>query len=374
MVKNAEAHSIAYYISAHGYGHGVRSCQIIRAVKRLHPRIGIHVVSNLHASFLRDRMGDSQWTPRAEALDVGMVQRDSIRVDVAATLGRVRELYARRAELVGRESDFLRQINAGVVVTDIPAIPIEAAAALGIPSVAVGNFSWDWIYSEFVERDSGWREIVDVLKEQYSQAGLLLRLPFCGDMSVFPRILDIPLTAAPGNPRRNRITGLTGCRGDKKWALLSFTTLEWNEDALDAVARIKDYEFFTVRPLEWSRSNIHCLDRSQICFDDIVASMDVVVSKPGFGILSDCLVNQKPLIYADRSDFLEYRVLEAAIKKYLRFVHIRASDLYRGNLSGSLQRIGESAHPRESIGRGGDLIAANAIAAMVENPAVRREP
>jgi len=372
-VKNTQRNSIVYYISSHGYGHGVRSCQIIRAVKRLYPQIAVDIVSNLPASFLRDRMGDFQLSARAEALDIGMVQEDSIRVDVNATLSRLRELYARRAELVARESEYLRRMNAGVVVADIPAIPIEAAAALGIPSIAIGNFSWDWIYSEFVGRDLGWREIVDVLKEEYSQASLLLRLPFFGDMGVFPRVLDIPLTASPGSPQRNRIAGLTGCREDKQWVLLSFTTPDWNEDALDAVSRIRNYEFFTVRPLEWNRSNNHCLDRSQISFDDIVASMNVVVSKPGFGILSDCLVNQKPLIYADRSNFSEYRVLETAIKKYLRFVHIPASDLYRGNLSESLQRIEESAHPKEIIKRGGDLIAADAIAAMIKNPAARGE-
>jgi hypothetical protein len=266
----------------------------------------------------------------------------------------------------------IEEMDIGAVVVDIPALPIESAAMLGIPSIAIGNFSWDWIYSGFLERDSRWRVIVDVLREEYAQTNLLLKLPFSGEMNAFPCVQDIPLTASRGYSRRARIGDIKGCRKDKKWALLSFTTLEWNEEALDSVGRIRDYEFFTVRPLEWGKSNINSLDPTGISFGDIVASMDVVISKPGFGILSDCIVNQKPLVYVDRSDFLEYGILESAIKKYLRSVHIPASDLYRGDLSASLHRIWESPCPEETPEQGGDIAAAHSIAAMIGNPAARR--
>jgi L-arabinokinase len=101
-----------------------------------------------------------------------------------------------------------------------------------------------------------------------------------------------------------------------------------------------------------------------VSFSDALASSDAVISKPGFGILSDCVVNQKPLIYADRSDFLEYAILESAIKKYLKNVHIPSADLYRGDLSENLSRIWNSPNPSETIGRGGDVAAARRIAHM----------
>jgi hypothetical protein len=70
------------------------------------------------------------------------------------------------------------------------------------------------------------------------------------------------------------------------------------------------------------------------------------------------VVNCKPLIYADRSDFAEYAVLETAISKYLKHVHIPAANLYRGDLRRSLENIWGSTDPVESLQSGGDEAAA----------------
>ncbi len=354
--------SIAYYISSHGYGHGVRSCSVIRAVNELYPELRVHIISELPAGFISNQTGSGRNAVRAESFDVGMVQLDSIRVDLDATLERLQHLYHQRGNLVEQEAAFFAEQGIGVVVADIPGIPIEAAALAGIPSIAVGNFGWDWIYSEFARRNSRWDRIADMFREQYAKAGLLLRLPFCEEMAAFPRIEDLPLVARAGRPRRDEISALTGCDPGKRWVLLSFTTLNWGEDALARVERIRDYEFLTVLPLEWQGTHIHALSREQVTFSDVIASADAVISKPGFGILSDCIVNRKPLIYADRTDFLEYSILERAIRQYLKHVHIPAAKLYAGDLKGSLDRIWTGPEPEMELRQGGDRIAARRIA------------
>jgi L-arabinokinase len=134
-----------------------------------------------------------------------------------------------------------------------------------------------------------------------------------------------------------------------------------NREALDRIESCTDYEFFTVLPLEWRRSNIHPLNRERVTFSDVVASADAVVSKPGFGIVSNCVVNRKPLVYADREDFLEYQVLEAAIRKYVRHVRIPAASLYRGDLRESLENLWKAPDPAAHVAHGGDAIAAQRI-------------
>ena len=44
---------------------------------------------------------------------------------------------------------FSQAARATVVVGDIPPLAFAAAARAGVPSVAVGNFTWDWIYSGY---------------------------------------------------------------------------------------------------------------------------------------------------------------------------------------------------------------------------------
>jgi hypothetical protein len=201
--------------------------------------------------------------------------------------------------------------------------------------------------------------------EGYRKASLLLRLPFCEPMDVFRRREDIPLVSTTGMDRRREISALHGCDAGRKWILLSFTTLDWNGEALARVEGLRDYEFFTVRPLVWERTRIHAVDRGRIRFSDLVASVDCVVSKPGFGIVSDCVVNGKPLIYADRSYFREYGILEASIKRYLRNLHVPVETLYSGDLRDVLERIWTQPPPAESAPMGGAAIAAHRILEML---------
>ena len=153
---------IAYYITAHGYGHGVRSSDILGALLAAHPGVRITVTTDLPESFLRSRLpaADGRITVRPGAFDVGMVQQDSIRVDVGATLTEAEELLAERETLIDYEAEMLRGESADLVVADIPSMPLEAAAEAGVPAIAVGNFSWDWIYAPFAVHEPRWRPVI----------------------------------------------------------------------------------------------------------------------------------------------------------------------------------------------------------------------
>jgi L-arabinokinase len=353
--------AIAYYITAHGYGHGARSCDIIRAINSLRPDVRVIVVSGLPPSFLQNRLRSKSNTFRRGAFDAGMVQLDSIRIDIPATLEKVNALYAHHEELIEQERRFIESHGIEVVVVDIPAIPLEAAAGSNIPGVAVGNFSWDWIYAAYQDQDPRWAMICTDFAAGYCHAELLLRLPFACEMNAFYRVKNIPLVASPGHNRRGEIAETTGAPPDQRWVLLSFTTLDWEERALDRVARIRDYQFFTVHPLTWQRRNIHAIDREVIPFSDVLASVDAVLSKPGFGIVSECIANRKPLIYVERSDFQEYSILETGIKLFLKHVRIPAGRLYRGELAEPLDALWRCPEPQMSLPLGGDLVAAREI-------------
>ena len=357
---------IAYYITAHGYGHGVRSADIICAINRLYPDIGVHIISGLPETFLRNRFGAGKNTIHGRNFDIGMVQLDSVRVDVPATLDRAVKFFTAGEQLLANEIAFLKENEIDIVVSDIPSLPLEAAARAGIPCVAVGNFSWDWIYSEFLADNLRWLPVIEMFREQYARANLLLRLPFHDEMTAFSRKEDIPLVARPGKSCRGKISRIVDIAPEKKWVLLSFTTLDLSEEALTRIEQIEDCEFLTVLPLEWRRRNIHTVSRDQVSFSDALASADVVISKPGFGILSDCVVNNKPLIYADRTNFREYPVLEASIRRYLKYVHIPAENLYNGDLESSLIKVETAAKPVESLSAGGDEIAARHILRLLK--------
>ncbi|NHN36349.1 hypothetical protein G8764_03485 [Pseudomaricurvus alcaniphilus] len=351
---------IAYYITAHGYGHGTRSCDILNALRDLAPYLPIIVKTDLPRAFFSGRIDDSI-DLRSGAYDVGLVQKDSIQVDLDASIESIHSLARRESELVAQEVAFIKQENVGVVVADIPAIPLQAAQQVGIANIATGNFGWDWIYAEFSDHDPRWQIHADKLRRVYERTNLLLRMPFAEPMQAFPRRIDLPLLARPGSNRRAELARLTGADVSKQWVLLSFTTLNLNGQALENLAQLADYEFFAVEPLQWPGSSVHTITRAHVSFSDTLASMDLVVTKPGFGIVSECIANNKPIIYADRENFREYPVLVENIERYCRNAFIASADLYAGRLKRALQHAAVVAVPPAEMPRGGAEIAAQVI-------------
>ncbi len=351
---------IAYYITAHGYGHGTRSCDIINALHAAAPEVSITVKTDLPPAFMQSRL-----PPAIElipgAFDVGLIQKDSIQIDLPASLHAVEALYSHEEELLGQETNFINRENIDLVVADIPAIPLMAAKRANVPAIATGNFGWDWIYSDFVQHDPRWQTYVEKFRKAYQQTDLLLRQPFAEPMAAFPNRIDLPLLTKPGTNRRAHIAKQTGADSAKKWVLLSFTTLNLDTHALEKISYLGKYEIFSVEPLEWPNTSIRYIKRSMASFADTLASVDVVVTKPGFGIVSECIANEKPIIYTRRENFLEYPVLVEGIERYCHNAFIPTPDLYSGNLAPALAAIETAPPPAETMPRGGAEIAAKQI-------------
>ncbi len=43
-------------------------------------------------------------------------------------------------------------------------------------------------------------------------------------------------------------------------------------------------------------------------YEDLVAAVDIVITKPGYGIISECVANETALLYTSRGRFAEYEV------------------------------------------------------------------
>ncbi|MBF0207808.1 MAG: hypothetical protein HQK53_13065 [Oligoflexia bacterium] len=379
---------IIYYITSHGFGHAVRSCDIINALFSVMgaENLDLTVVSTISTSLLQNRLVGNFYRNnfhlRQASFDVGMYQLDSLRFDVGKTIIELENIYRAREQLLQQEISFLKASSPAVIVTDIPSLPIVAAKKCDIPAIAVGNFSWDWIYQHQDLKQHNWKKYIDFFQDGYCKTNLLLRLPFAEEMAIFPNKIDLPLLSTPGVNKREQIAALLKldqsiCKN--KWVLISFTDLQLIPKELSAFAqnmsRLLDlgYTFFTTAPFELHMPNVYKIAApdnttmgTEIIFKNILASMDVVISKPGYGILSEAISNKKPFIYTDRMSFPEYPILVSAIQKYLPQVYLESTEIRCGDFEDALKRINsinkDFIFTEDVTTKGnGDLIAAKII-------------
>ena len=151
--------------------------------------------------------------------DTGVVQIDSLRLDVRETIRRARAFLDRFDEHVSREAAFLRAHDATLVVADAPPLACAAAAAAGIRSVVCANFTWDWIYRDYSEQP-GVDAIVKQIGEAYATAEAGWRLPLGGGFETIDPIIDCAVRGPArtrGPEPRSRSGSSSGCPAIVRW-------------------------------------------------------------------------------------------------------------------------------------------------------------
>jgi len=329
---------LAYYITPHGLGHAVRSLEVLRRLMELAPELKIVLVSAL-PQFIIEQNVSRPLPVRERHLDVGLVQQDSLRFDLEATREALESLRRRGQTLVDEEIRFFRAEEIQGIVCDVPFLPFLAAARAGIPSLGLGNFTWDWIYQRYAEGDRRWEPLVAWVREAYRACPLFLQLPMHGDCSVCPAVRDMPLVARHAGRTRRQTRHILGLSEHQKAYLVSFQRLDLEAEATQRLETISDRLFLYKEPLRLPVRNGLALDHLGISYADAVAAVDGVITKPGYGIVADCLVHGTPVIYTDRGLFPEYEILVRALTEHLTTAYIPSAELYAGQWQEAIESL-----------------------------------
>lgn len=343
--------SVAFYISGHGFGHASRSIELINALIDRRPGLRV-IVRTQAAAWLFRRTAHPSVELSPVQTDTGVVQIDSLRLDAAETIHRAHEFMTFFDQRVNAEVQFLRAHEVSLVIADLPPLGIAAAHAAGLPAVAYGNFTWDWIYAGYPGGETVARAIADV----YAHTTLALRLPMWGGFDTMTNIRDIPFAArhstkdpddtrrALGIPLRERVVlasfGGYGVEGASKPKIPGYHIL-WPGDVDEDMMYEKGFRY-----------------------EDLVRAVDVIVTKPGYGIISECIANDTAMLYTSRGEFREYPVLVREMPKYLRCEYIEQPDLFSGKWGPALERLSTQRSPPVRPPTHGAPVAADLVCRM----------
>jgi hypothetical protein len=358
---------IVFYISGHGFGHASRDVEVLNALGRLAPDLPVAVrTSAPRWLFDLTLTRDVDFHPRE--CDTGIVQIDSLSLDEAATVRRALEFHSNLEQRAAEEAAWLRAHGARLVVADIPPLACAAARAAGLPVIALGNFTWDWIYDGYRAWMPPGADLVERLGGIYAGAQLGLRLPMHGGFETFATVTDLPFVARrsrrePEDTRRH--FGLPG----GPLVLLSFGGYGLHRIDLQAVAHLRDYTIVLTADVTANRraddvaasasprqlpSNVRLLDEARLYedgwrYEDLVAAVDVVMTKPGYGIIAECVANDTAIVYTSRGHFVEYDVLVREMPRWLRCGFISNQDLLAGRWAQALGETLSQPAPPESV-------------------------
>ncbi len=343
--------TVAFYVSGHGFGHASRSIEVINALVDRQPDARVIIRSEV-APWLVQRTVRPGVTLEPSACDTGVVQIDSLTLDEPATLARARAFMATFHQRVDAEVKWLRAIGATLVVADLPPLGIAAAHAAGMPGLALGNFTWDWIYGGY----AGSADLVEVLGAAYRHTTLALRLPMWGGFATMATVIDLPFVARRSTRDPLETRDRLGLSRNVRLVLASFGGYGVQGLNVEATRRTAGYQILLPGDLDEA-----AMYASGVRYEDLVRAVDVVVTKPGYGIISECLANGTALLYTSRGRFVEYDVLVAAMPRFLRAAFIDHADLFAGRWQPHLDALLAQPAPPDTPATNGAEVAAQLI-------------
>jgi UDP:flavonoid glycosyltransferase YjiC (YdhE family) len=321
------SYRIVFYVSGHGFGHASRSREVIRALIRRSPNVRVTIKTSAPRK-LFERIAEDGRSPiefMPFECDTGMLQLDSLHLDAAGSVKQAVAFYRDFAQKTEAESRFLTDHGADVVVGDIPPLAFAAAATASVPSVAVGNFTWDWIYEDLAETPA---DTLNDIRSAYAHASIALRLPMSGGFaSMQAQVHDIPFVARTSSRDPVDVRRALGLALDRPMVLASFGAYGL---ALD-MSRLSQLRKYTIVTNDFAGSGFE--------YQDLVRAADAVVTKPGYGIISECIANHTAVLYTSRGRFREYEVLVREMPKYLRTHFIEQEELLAGRWDPALQQL-----------------------------------
>ncbi|HXE79311.1 MAG TPA: hypothetical protein VNK41_01040 [Vicinamibacterales bacterium] len=372
--------AIVFCISGHGFGHASRDVEVINTLYARHPDWKFVVRTAAPRWFFDTALrAPIEW--ESVECDPGVVQVDSLHVDVEATLHRAASFYATLDERVRAEAPMLE--GAALVVGDIPPLACAAARAAGVPCLALGNFTWDWIYENYEESPALAPGLVQTIREAYGHASGALRLPLHGGFSAFRAVVDVPFIARRSRRDRAELRAWLGVPLDSRLVLASFGGYGVREFDMSALARLDGFTVLVTADIEAERRGSsqsqsapafelpdtvryvdeRALRASGFAYEDLVAAVDVVATKPGYGIIAECAANGAAMLYTSRGRFPEYDVLVRGMPRYIRSEFISPEDLVQGRWQEPLERLVSRPPAPETP----DVSGAEVVAGIIES-------
>ena len=347
------AAAIVFYVSGHGFGHASRTIEVINAilVRRPETRIGVRTAA---PRWLFDLTVKGKVTFSTLETDTGVVQIDALTLDEADSIRRASAFHSDLVTRAASETRILRELGAGLIVGDIPPLAFAVGAAAGIPSIAIGNFTWDWVYADY-PRVRLAPSLLPAIRGAYARASMALRLPMSGGFETIANVKDIPFIARHATRTREEVCKILKLPADKPIVLASFGGYGLPGLDTDALAKLKKYTAITTAnlPLGRGRKEMPTAERkgsfislneeamydAGVRYEDLVGAAEAVVTKPGYGIISECIANDSAILYTSRGHFPEYDVLVEDLPKYTRSAFINHDDLFAGKWETHLDKL-----------------------------------
>jgi len=349
--------NIAYFISPHGFGHAARSTAVMEAMTKQNPLIIFHVFTSVPKWFFVQSSANIFYHYLVS--DIGVIQSSPLENDLNETLRELSNFYPVNEVLQKFVKKIVTKTHCQAIICDIAPLGIIIAKSLGLPSILIENFTWDWIYEPYLNFSNEFKPIISYLKDTFKSATFHVQTePFCQSDLAF----DLRVPPVSRNPQNKMdITKNKLAISENKNVVLLTMGGFGNTFNLPEIHNLSD-DYVLLIPGNYSKlqicGNIYKLPfKSDFYYPDLINASDVVVGKAGYSTISEVYYAGIPYISIHRNDFREVGVLEEFLQKNMNGFVINYESYIKGNFINQIQDLITNKRIIRNNINGSDLIS-----------------
>lgn len=310
-------------ITAHGFGHLAQTAPVAAALRRRNSQLDITVLSALAPSVIEARIRPPVRIV-ATRNDFGLVMATPFAVDAEATFRRYAKLDARHDADVAELADWLRNERFDGVLANISWLLAAAACEAGIPALAMSSLNWHDLFLFYCGEHEGAAKIAGQIRTDYARAQCIARVEPAMAMPDFTTHTINQAIAAAGRNRHEELRRRYNLDETAKIILFAMGGMvpvsppDWSGDPA--------CKHILFGPASWiGHGPWRDPAEPGIPFTDLVASADVVVTRPGYGTVTEVAAAGVPAVLVTRGNWPEEPGLVDWLKRHGRCIYFEGA-------------------------------------------------
>ncbi len=296
---------IVIYVSDHGFGHASRVIGLVRQLQQRNCEI---IIKNSNAyDFLKSHLPNNKIIKLKT--DVGPISDIfSNNPDYEKTFSLYDNWINDQQKWLNKEIKFYKNKKIDLIISDISPISIKLANILHIPSVTIANFTWIDILEKFPHNKNK-NKILNWLKDSSEMTDLCIKTPLHMKLNGMKRTKKCSLLCRNITKSNKDILKklklnhkpITVYFGNNSLPKINITTNKLKTNII----------YLLQNNIKINNKIIKNREESQ----NIISASNLVISKPGYSIISECINSLCPIFLIPRKNYPEDKVLYEQSKK-----------------------------------------------------------
>lgn len=330
---------IAFFVSSHGFGHAARACAVMQGLIDRIPAVEFDIYTQTVKAFF-----DGSLSKRVNYFechsDVGLLQLTPLQSDIPGSLSVINHFLDQAYRDSPRLAKQLHSRATDLVVCDISPLGLLVANEASIPSILVENFTWDWIYENFLDKYPAYASAIARMREIKSLASYHIKTqPLCDEEGRF----DLKVGPLCRSPMRSiaSVRKSLDIPENKKLVMLTLGGIAADNPFIQRLKTFNNvYFLITGSRVSKKEDNIILLQNdASVYLADHLNACDAIIGKLGYSTVAETWAAGLPMMYITRTDFRESAKLADFVDRKMNAIALSEEAYASGKWLSSIDEL-----------------------------------